>query len=105
MTIRKERVLGVLLLLNLWLQLFDGIATYLGITAGYREGNPLVAATLVRLGTIPALCLVKAYACGCLLLIWHVRARSPLAVPALVATAAAYVACSVAPWSVALASL
>ena len=35
----------VLLFINLWLQVFDGLATYLGVSAGYGEGNPLVAAT------------------------------------------------------------
>jgi len=49
--------------------------------------------------------LLKAYACGSLLLIWHLRRRSQLAMPALVTTAAAYTVCSAAPWSAALAAL
>jgi hypothetical protein len=101
----KERVLLVLLFLNLWLQVFDGLATYVGITAGYGEGNPLVAATFIHLGMGPALCLAKAYACGMLILIWHFRQRSSLAVPALVGTAIAYAAASVAPWGWAFATL
>jgi uncharacterized membrane protein len=101
----KERVLLVLLFLNLWLQIFDGVATYLGVTAGYGEGNPLVAATFGHFGLGPALCLAKIYACGMLILIWHLRQRSSLAVPALVGTAIAYAAASVAPWSVAFATL
>jgi len=102
---RKERVLVALLLINLWLQLFDGIATYFGVAAGYGEGNPLVAASFGHLGVGPALCLAKSYACGCLLLIWHLRHRSALAGPALVGTAVAYLMASVAPWSVAFATL
>jgi hypothetical protein len=105
MSASKERVLIVLLFLNLWLQIFDGIATYLGVSAGYGEGNPLVAASFGHIGVGPALCLAKAYACGCLILIWHLRQRSSLAVPALVGTAIAYMAASVAPWSVAFAAL
>ncbi len=101
----KERVLLVLLFLNLWLQIFDGLATYFGVTAGYGEGNPIVAATFSHIGLGPALCLAKVYACGMLVLIWHLRLRSPLAVPALVCTALAYAAASVAPWSVAFATL
>ena len=101
----KERVIVVLLFINLWLQLFDGIATYFGVSAGYGEGNPLVAATFGHIGMGPALWLAKSYACGCLILIWHLRRRSSLAVPALVGTAVAYVFASVAPWSVAFATL
>ena len=101
----RERLLVALLLVNLWLQLFDGVATYFGITAGYGEGNPLVAATFTHLGLAPALCLAKLYACACLVLIWYLRGRSTLAIPALVATAAAYLVGSLAPWSAAFASL
>ena len=101
----KERALSALLFLNLWLQIFDGVATYLGVSAGYGEGNPSVAATFSHFGLLPTLCLVKAYACGCLLLIWALRGRSTLVAPALVATAVAYAAGSVAPWSAAFAAL
>ena len=105
MPTRKERVLVVLLFINLWLQVFDGLATYFGVSAGYGEGNPLVAATFGHIGVGPALLIAKVYACGCLLLIWHLRRRSSLAVPALVGTAVAYAMASVAPWSVAFATL
>src|SRR5206468_7512914 len=72
----RERMLGALLLVNLWLQIFDGVATYLGVTAGYGEGNPIVAATFTHIGMGPALVVAKLYACGCLVLIWHLRGRS-----------------------------
>jgi len=101
----KERVLIALLVINVFLQVFDGVATYFGVAAGYGEGNPLVAASFTYMGIGPALCFAKIYACGCLLLIWHLGRRSSLAVPAMIGTAIAYVAASVAPWSVAFASL
>src|SRR5262252_8695768 len=101
MAITRERALAALLLVNLWLQIFDGVATYFGVTAGYGEGNPIVAATFAHIGLGPALCVAKLYACGCLLLIWHLRGRSALTLPALVGTAAAYLIGSVGPWSAA----
>jgi uncharacterized membrane protein len=101
----RERVLRTLLLVNVWLQIFDGVATYLGVTAGYGEGNPIVAATFTHIGMGPALFVAKLYACGCLVLIWHLRGRSTLTFPALIGTAAAYLIGSVAPWSAAFASL
>ena len=93
-----------LLLLNLLLQAFDGIATYVGLAAGVGEGNPILAWTLVRLGPAPALCVFKLQACACLLLLWRLRTHR-LARPALVFSAAVYVAGSLAPWAVALASI
>jgi len=104
MSVRKERLLVVLVLLNLSLQLFDGVATYLGLSAGYAEGNPLVAAALARLGAAPALLSVKLFACACVLIVWQLRRRSVLAAPALIATALAYTIGSAAPWSAALAA-
>ena len=101
----REHLLMVLLFINLWLQIFDGVATYIGVAAGYGEGNPLVAATFGHLGIGPALCLAKAFACGFLMLIYHLRSRSLLAAPALVGTAVAYLIASVAPWSWAFATL
>src|SRR5687767_652574 len=101
----REHLLMVLLFINLWLQIFDGVATYIGVAAGYGEGNPLVAATFGHLGIGPALCLAKVYACGCLFVIWHLRRRSELAGPALAGTAITYLLASVAPWSWAFATL
>jgi uncharacterized membrane protein len=101
----KEHVLKALLFINLWLQAFDGAATYMGVTIGYGEGNPLVAATFGHIGVGPALFLAKAVACTGLLLIWHYRSRSTLAGPALAGTAITYHVASFAPWSVAFASL
>ena len=105
MSVSRERVLVALLFINLWLQAFDGLATYVGVKAGYGEGNPIVAATFPHVGLGPALCLAKFAACACLVLIFQLRRRSSLAIPALVGTAVAYMIASVAPWSVAFATL
>jgi hypothetical protein len=97
-----ERTLFALVAFNILLQILDGVATYLGVQVGYREGNPLIAMGMAHLGTIPALVLFKTEACICLLGLWHLR-RSRLAVPALLVSAAAYVCAAIAPWTLALA--
>jgi len=99
---RTEGGLLALLLLNVALQLFDGLATYAGLQVGYGEGNPLIVRAMGALGPAAALTLVKLYACACLVAVWHAR-RTRLALPALVVTAAVYATCSLAPWSAALA--
>jgi hypothetical protein len=93
-----------LVAMNLVLQIFDGIATYIGVHAGMAEGNPLLAWAVGQFGPASALCLFKLQACACLLLLWCVR-RHRLAAPALVLCAAVYVVCSLAPWAAALATL
>jgi uncharacterized membrane protein len=100
---RERGTLG-LVLVNLALQLFDGAATYVGIHAGFAEGNPLLLWTLDQLGPASALCLFKLQACACVLLLWRLRANR-LAAPALAFSAAVYVVWSLAPWTVALATL
>ncbi len=99
-----ERGIFVLVLVNLALQLFDGAATYAGLNAGYGEGNPILCWALARLDPLSALFLFKLQACACVLLLWRLR-RNRLAAPALLLSAAVYVACSLAPWTVALAAL
>jgi hypothetical protein len=103
MSVRREHAIVVLVLFNLTLQIYDGIATYCGLSAGYAEGNPLVAAALTHFGVGPALFSVKLFACACVLLVWQLRRHSVLALPALVATALVYTVGSAAPWSAALA--
>jgi hypothetical protein len=99
-----ERGMLALVGVNLALQVFDGVATYVGLHAGMAEGNPLLAWALGQLGPASALCLFKLQACACLLLLWCVR-RHRLVAPALVVSAAVYVVCSLAPWAVVLATL
>ena len=102
MSTPSDRGLFALLMLNVALQLFDGIATYQGLHLGFEEGNPILVEVIALVGPAMALALTKLYACGCLLGVWHVR-RARLALPAFVLIAAIYATCSLAPWSAALA--
>jgi hypothetical protein len=92
-----EGHLGDLLVLNLALQLFDGIATYQGMQVGFREGNPLLLALFAKIGVGPALLLFKAKACGLLLLV-HQTAPARLGVRVLRLLAAVYCLLSLGPW-------
>ena len=62
------RQLHELFLLNLALQLFDGIATHHGLRS-WQEGNPVIRAAMQALGNEQALLLFKAQACGWLVLL------------------------------------
>jgi len=104
MTPTRERAIGALVILNLALQLFDGFATYVGIHAGFGEGNPILDWAFGRFGPASTLCLFKLEACVCVLILWRLR-RSWLAIPALAVSAAVYAAWSFAPWTVALSGL
>lgn len=87
-----------LFLLNLALQIFDGIATYEGLKLGWHEGNPLLVAAFAYLGVGPALLLFKAKACG-LLVVLHRCAHRP-GVPAVLGLlAGTYAMFSLVPWS------
>jgi hypothetical protein len=101
MDARAERGLFALFALNVTLQVFDGLATYHGLRVGFGEGNPLLVHAIALLGPAAALGLTKLYACGCLFGVWRAR-HARLALPALVAIAAIYATCSLAPWSAAL---
>jgi hypothetical protein len=92
-----EGHLGNLLILNVALQLFDGIATYQGIQVGFREGNPLLLAVFAKIGVGPGLLLFKAKACALLLLV-HQTAPPRLGVPVLRMLAAVYCVLSLGPW-------
>ena len=92
------------MLLNVALQVFDGVATYVGLHAGMAEGNPLLIWTLGHIGPASTLLLFKLQACACVLLLWRLR-QNRLAAPALVFSAAVYAACSLAPWAAAFATL
>lgn len=104
MSITQERAVRALVLMNLALQLFDGIATYVGVHAGFNEGNPLLAWSFGHLGAASALCLFKLEACACVMVLWRMR-WSRLAAPALAVSAAVYAVCSFGPWTAALTGL
>ena len=86
-----------LLLLNLALQMFDGVATYQGLRIGVREANPILVAAFGLLGVGPALLLFKAKACGLLVLL-HSKAPKRVGVTVLRALAAVYCVFSLGPW-------
>jgi len=86
-----------LLLLNLALQMFDGVATYQGLRIGVREANPILVAAFGLLGVGPALLLFKAKACGLLVLL-HSKAPKRVGITVLRALAAVYCVFSLGPW-------
>lgn len=95
-----------LFLLNIALQLFDGVATYQGLRLHWCEGNPLLAATMPTLGVGSTLLLFKAKACGFLVLLRRAGARAlPYAQESLIAVATAYAFLSFVPWMSRLLSL
>lgn len=95
----RDRALGALLGFNLLLQAFDGIVTHIGVSAGFPEGNPLLAGAAVHLGLGTTLLLFKLQACTWLWVIWTLRGRTALAGPALALSATVYLALSVGPWT------
>jgi hypothetical protein len=86
-----------LLILNVALQLFDGVATYQGLRLGFHEANPLLVTAFGLLGVGPALLLFKAKACGLLVLL-HRAAPARVGVTVLRALAAIYCVLSLGPW-------
>lgn len=93
-----------LLLLNLALQLFDGVATYQGLRMGFREANPILVTAFGLIGVGPALLLFKAKACGLLVLL-HRAAPRHVGVVVMRALAAVYCVFSLGPWLGKFASL
>jgi hypothetical protein len=59
MNARAERGLFALLMLNVALQVFDGLATYHGMRVGFGEGNPLLVEAMAVVGPAAALVLTK----------------------------------------------
>ena len=89
--------------LNVALQLFDGIATYQGHWL-WGEGNPVLQANMAWLGVGLALVLFKAKACGFLVVLrrcWRYRE----AYDALLVLAVFYGSFSFLPWMVRIVSL
>jgi uncharacterized protein DUF5658 len=86
-----------LFLLNLALQLFDGIATYQGIRHHWGEGNPLLLSSMPYLGVGTTLLLFKAKACGFLVLLKRLG-RPQFVYDSLVVLATIYTFFSFIPW-------
>ncbi len=96
---RDHTTVYQLFVLNLALQLFDGIATYEGLRMGCGEANPLLLSIFPHLGVGLALLIFKAKAC--LLLVFLLWQRRHPAVPwVLVFLACIYELFSFIPWSV-----
>ncbi len=86
-----------LVLLNLVLQAFDGLATYHGLTLGVQEGNPVMHAAMVQWGVAETLLGTKGLACVTLPFFLLLRHRR-LSVWALALIAGVYLALSFVPW-------
>ena len=100
---RLARVTLVLFALNGALQLFDGVATFIGCQTGMPEGNPMVAYAMECFGLGLGLALAKVAAIAFLGFLWLLRANR--SVPfALAVTASIYLAFSAVPWSISLLS-
>ena len=88
---------AILVIGNLALQLFDGIATYT-CWEQCGEGNPLLRAGFEVWGAGPTLLLSKLFAC--VLVLFLIRASHRMLVKiGLSLTMAAYTAFSLVPWS------
>src|SRR5438445_252628 len=85
-----------LFLLNLCLQIFDGVATYEGVRLHWSEGNPLLLNIMPYLGLGTTLLLFKAKACGFLLVLRRLDTR-PFVCESMIVLAAVYVFFSFIP--------
>jgi Domain of unknown function (DUF5658) len=93
--------ISVLFRVNLFLQVWDGGATYYGLAQGVREGNPLLQFCVDCWGVGVAVVSAKAATCGLLWFLYQV-ADLPLSQWGLLLTALSYVLLSVLPWCVVL---
>ncbi len=93
-----------LFLLNLCLQIFDGVATYEGLHHQWSEGNPILLQWMPFIGTGATLLLFKAKACGFLVILRRLG-DEPFAYEALVVLATVYTFFSFIPWMTRLLSL
>ncbi len=92
-----SRTLFQLFVLNILLQIFDGVATYSGMNLGVKEGNPLLRNAFWFWGVGPTLLVIKVHACGLLVLLYKI-AGEQVATSALGMVAGVYSVCSFIPW-------
>lgn len=92
-----EAKLGALLILNLVLQLFDGVATYEGLRIGWQEANPLLVSVFEQIGVGPGLLIFKLKASALLLLVYYFT-PIPVGIRVMRMLAAVYCTFSLAPW-------
>ncbi len=94
---RAPVLVVVLIVANLGVQLFDGVATYVGWER-YGEANPLLQAAFGMWGAGPTLVVAKSFAVA--LILFLARAGRPRLVGVgLSFTLAAYVSLSLIPWA------
>ena len=86
-----------LILLNVMLQTFDGLATYYGLSLGVQEGNPVMRAAMMHWGVAETLLGTKGVACLTLPFFLLLRHRR-LSVWALALIAGVYLTLSFVPW-------
>lgn len=86
-----------LFLLNVSLQLFDGVATYHGLQWHWAEGNPLIVSWMPALGVGLTLMLFKAKACGFLVVLRRLAER-PWICESMLGLAGVYLCLSFLPW-------
>ena len=101
--VTSEARLHELFVLNVALQLFDGVASWQGVHL-WGEGNPVLSGLMAMLGVEFTLLLFKANACGFLVLLRRCW-RTQLAHDALVVLAALYTGLSLVPWTLRFVSL
>ena len=91
MTIGLGVMVTRLLILNLLLQLFDGVLSYRVLSAGAAEVNPLIEVAVTNWGAVWGVVYHKLLACVLLLLIFAFRNRRQLlTAQALTITASVY---------------
>jgi len=72
--------LGQLLIVNLLLQLFDGLASYHIISAGVPEDNPLVASYIENWGVFGGLLYGKFLGCALVIFVFMLRHKMEILV-------------------------
>ena len=83
-------------ILNLTLQIFDGLFSYQAFSLGAAEANPFVSAAIANWGVIYGLLYKKILACALLLLIFAFRHSLPsLTRQGLIVTASVYASVTV----------
>jgi hypothetical protein len=89
---------SLLVVMNLSLQVWDGLATYYGLSQGVQEGNPLLRSCMEYWGV--GVTVVGAKSVACVFLV-YLREVASLSVSqwGLVLAAVSYIVGSVLPWS------
>ncbi len=72
--------LGRLLIVNLLLQLFDGLASYYIISTGVPEANPLVASYIENWGVFGGLLFAKLLGCALVIFVFTLRHKAEIVV-------------------------